>query len=60
MKTNRMPTDGFALLVDGLVKTEFETREGAQRGASDLKQRFPSLKIGIYDAVAKRAEPVEA
>ncbi|MDA9474411.1 hypothetical protein XI03_07825 [Bradyrhizobium sp. CCBAU 65884] len=60
MKTNRMPTDGFALLVDGLVKTEFEIREGAQRGASDLKQRFPSLKIGIYDAVAKRAEPVEA
>jgi hypothetical protein len=53
-----LPTNGYALIVDGKVKTEFATKEGAEKGAFDLKQRFPMLQIGIYDAEAKRAETV--
>jgi len=27
--TRSLPTKGYAVVVDGLIKTEFETREGA-------------------------------
>ena len=51
--TRGLPTKGFAIMVDGLIKTEFETREGATKGARELKGRFPALQIKIYDAVTK-------
>jgi hypothetical protein len=47
------PNSGFALEVDGRLKTEFKTREGAQSGAEELKRRFPMLQIKIYDAAAR-------
>ena len=36
-----LPTTGYALEVDGRLKTKFETREGARSGAEELKKRFP-------------------
>jgi hypothetical protein len=58
-KTSRgLPTTGYAIVVDGLMKTEFETKQGAQDGASELKKRFPMLQIEIYDATAKSREDV--
>jgi predicted Holliday junction resolvase-like endonuclease len=36
-----LPTTGYALEVDGRLKTEFETKEGAWKGAEELKKRFP-------------------
>jgi hypothetical protein len=61
MKHNpKLPTDGFALVVDGRVKTEFSTREGAEQGALDLKRRFPMLQIGVYDALEKQHRPITA
>jgi hypothetical protein len=48
-----LPTKGFAVVVDGLIKTEFETREGATNGARELKGRFAALQIKIYDAGTK-------
>ncbi|MGY4313991.1 hypothetical protein [Bradyrhizobium sp. JR3.5] len=55
-RSNGMPDNGYALIVDGQVKTEFMTREGAEAGARDLKRRFPMLQIRLYDAEAKRVE----
>lgn len=53
-KTNRsLPTTGFAILVDGCVKAEFSTKDGAESGARDLKRRFPVVQVKIYDAHAK-------
>jgi hypothetical protein len=52
-KSPELPNDGYALIVDGRVKTEFETRQGADDGAKDLKRRFPALQIKVYDAEAK-------
>lgn len=49
----------YALEVDGRVKTEFQTKEGAQKGAVELKSRFPMLQIKIYDASSKTRETVE-
>ncbi len=48
-----LPTSGFALEVDGRLKTHFATQEGARQGAEELKRRFPMLQVRIYDAAAK-------
>ena len=49
----------YALEVDGRIKTEFQTMEGAKKGAVELKSRFPKLQIKIFDVSAKTREPVE-
>jgi hypothetical protein len=51
-KTIEKPKAGFAIEIDGRLKTEFATKEGAELGASELKRRFPMLQIRIYDAAA--------
>jgi hypothetical protein len=48
-----LPESGFAIEIDRRPKTEFSTREGAERGAVELKRRFPMLQIRIYDADAQ-------
>jgi hypothetical protein len=48
-----LPDTGYALEVDGRLKTEFETKEGACTGAEELKRRFPMLRVKIYDAETK-------
>jgi hypothetical protein len=53
-----LPDRGYAVVVDGLVKTEFETQEGATKGARELKGRFPALQIKIYDAGTKSDQEV--
>ncbi len=54
-----LPALGYALEVDGRLKAEFATREGAKIGAEELKKRFPMLRIRIYDAQTKTREEVE-
>jgi hypothetical protein len=49
-RTIELPKFGFALEIDGRLKTEFSTKEGAEHGAIELKRRFPMLQIRIYDA----------
>jgi len=53
-----LPTSGYALIVDGQVKSEFKKKEGAEKAARELKRRFPMLQIKVYDAEAKRNEEV--
>jgi hypothetical protein len=48
-----LPKSGFVLEIDGRLKTEFSTKEGAEHGAIELKRRFPMHKIRIYDAAAQ-------
>ena len=56
----KQPTDakgltgsGYGIEVDGLLKSEFVTIEGATNGARELKTRFPMLQIRICEATAK-------
>jgi len=49
---SELPTSGFAIEVDGRLKTQFSTPEGARSGAEELKRRFPMLQVRIYDAAA--------
>jgi hypothetical protein len=58
--TRDLPTTGYAILVDGRVKTEFATRDGVEGGAKDLKRRFPMLQVKIYDAQAKADREIDA
>jgi hypothetical protein len=53
-----LPALGFALEIDGQLKTEFATRDGAVAGAEELKKRFPMLRVGIYDAQTKTREEI--
>jgi hypothetical protein len=60
LRSNELPTAGFALEIDGRIKTEFDTREGAESGAIELKRRFPALQIRVYDAQTQSRHEVEA
>jgi hypothetical protein len=53
-----LPTAGYALVIDGHLKTEFKTKDGARNGAEEIKRRFPMLQVKIYDASAKCSEDV--
>jgi hypothetical protein len=54
-----LPTTGYALEVDGRLKTEFETKEGAWTGAEELKKRFPMLRVKVYDAETRTREEIQ-
>ena len=54
-----MPTSGYTLEVDGRLKTEFATRDGAWAGGQELKKRFPALSVRIYDAQTRTREEVQ-
>jgi hypothetical protein len=45
-------TEGFGLEVDGRMKAVFPTQEEAQKGAENLKARYPLLQVKVYDAAA--------
>lgn len=51
------PPDGFTLLVDGHFKNSFDDLKGAKAAASELKGRFPMLRVEIYDAEKKARLP---
>jgi hypothetical protein len=47
------PMGGFALVVDGHFKTQFESDAAALTAAKELLSKFPMLQVAIYDASAK-------
>jgi hypothetical protein len=51
------PADGFTLLVDGHFKSRFDDLKSAKAAASELKGRFPMLRVEIYDAARKTRLP---
>ena len=50
-----LPAVGFAMLVDGRVKREFNTEEAAMKAARDLKGRFPMLQVTPQRSRARRS-----
>ena len=53
IRADRPPTEGFATLVDGHFKAEFDTVEAAETSGRELKSAYPRLQIEIYDAANK-------
>ena len=60
LRSKELPKAGFALEIDGRIKTEFDTREGAETGAIELKHRFPTLQIRVYHAQTNSRHEVQA
>ena len=52
-RADAMPTNGFVLSVDGKLKTQYQTAKEAETAAIKLKQRYPVIKVEVYDAVAR-------
>jgi hypothetical protein len=48
-RTIELPKSGFAIEIDGRLKTEFTTREGAELGAIELKRRLTRVGLGEPD-----------
>jgi hypothetical protein len=59
----RAPTkplsSGFALVVDGQIKTAFETKDRALKEAIELKNRFPKLQVKVFNAEEQQLEELE-
>jgi hypothetical protein len=53
VRADRPPTEGFATIVDGHFKSEFDTAEAAEVSGRKLKTAYPMLQVQIYDAAMK-------
>jgi hypothetical protein len=49
-RADEIASSGFALVVDGIFKSEFETRTSAKKLADELLKKYPMLRVEIYDA----------
>ena len=52
-RADRPPTEGFATIVDGHFKSEFDTADAAEAAGRKLKSAHPYLQIEVYDAAMK-------
>jgi hypothetical protein len=52
-RADRPPTEGFATIVDGHFKSEFDTADAAEAAGRKLKSAHPYLQIEVYDAAIK-------
>jgi hypothetical protein len=59
LRANAMPTDGYVLVVDGKLKTRFDTSEAAVTAGTKLKQSFPVIQVAVLDAAGQKSTPVE-
>ena len=59
LRANAMPTDGYVLMVDGKLKTSYETSEEAMTAATKLKKSFPVIQVAVLDAAGQISTPVE-
>jgi hypothetical protein len=53
VRADRPPTEGFATIVDGHFKTEFDTAGAAEASGRKLKSAHPMLQVEVYDAANK-------
>ena len=53
LRADRPPTEGFAIIVDGHFKSDFESLDAAEASGRELKSIYPMLQIEIYDAASQ-------
>ncbi|MDI3567235.1 hypothetical protein [Bradyrhizobium sp. Arg816] len=51
-------TSGYALVVDGHIKSTFKAKDSAFEAGRKLKIRFPHLQIKIFDAETGFSEAI--
>jgi hypothetical protein len=52
------PVEGFALTVDGKIKSQYPALADAMKVGLALKTKFPVIQVTIYDAAEKTRTPV--
>ena len=55
-----IPTEGFAMVVDGKLKAGFDDEQVAQAAGAELLAKFPMLRVEVYNAETKVRTKVEA
>ncbi len=58
LPANVMPRDGYVLMVDGKLKTRFDTPEDAMTAGQKLKQSFPVLQVTVFGGAERSYTPV--
>ena len=53
LRADRPPAEGFAMIVDGHFKSDFEGLDAAEASGRQLKLSYPMLQIEIYDAASQ-------
>lgn len=53
-RANVLPSSGFAMIVDGVFKTQFVDADSARKAAQDLLAKFPMLQIQVFDASTRQ------
>ena len=53
------PANGYAMVVDGRFKTQFEEEVAAKKAAVELLAKYLMLQIEIYDAASRKRTPVK-
>jgi hypothetical protein len=59
LRGDAFPVEGFALTVDGKIKSLYPALADAMKVGLELKTKFPVVQVVVYDAVAKTRTPVE-
>jgi hypothetical protein len=54
------PEHGYAMVVDGKIKTQFSEETAANKAATELLSKYPMLQVEIYDAKKKTRTRVRA
>jgi hypothetical protein len=57
-RADMAPSEGFALVVDGRLKSNYDDEAAAKKAAADLLSRFPKLHVQIYNANTKTRSAV--
>jgi hypothetical protein len=53
------PAEGFAVAVDGKVKSQYKSTEDAFKAGLEIKRKFPLVQVTVYDAEKRTRVPVE-
>ena len=55
-----IPTEGFAMVVDGKLKAGFEDEQVAQAAGAELLAKYPMLRVEVYNAETRVRTKVDA
>ena len=58
LSANAMPVDRYVLVVDGKFKTQFESSKNAMFAGLELKQKYPVIRIEIFNAMERSYAPL--
>ena len=57
--SDKAPTTGYSLVVDGHFKSHHATVEAAEEAGMALKNQYQMLQVQVYDAATKTRSMIE-